>query len=94
MRGVISGAMLMGLQSLGLKDCFDAGARCCCVLVPHFSWPPAVCPAPSLSLIPPILSLSCPPLTVYGASAGAINATFFISGQPHGLDIYRWEAGQ
>lgn len=72
MRGVISGAMLMGLLTLGLRPCFDA---------------------------------------VYGASAGAINATFFLSGaainlvpllschcldtsipllsgQPHGLDIY------
>jgi predicted acylesterase/phospholipase RssA len=49
MRGVISGAMLMGLLTLDLRNCFDA---------------------------------------VYGASAGAINATFFLSGQPHGLDIY------
>ncbi|CAD7703920.1 unnamed protein product [Ostreobium quekettii] len=25
---------------------------------------------------------------VYGSSAGAINATYFLSGQPHGLDVY------
>lgn len=49
MRGVISGAQLMGLFTLGLRETFDV---------------------------------------VYGASAGAINATFFLSGQPHGLDIY------
>ncbi|KAG1663827.1 hypothetical protein FOA52_013392 [Chlamydomonas sp. UWO 241] len=49
MRGVISGAMLMGLRALGLHNTFDA---------------------------------------VYGASAGAINATYFLTNQPHGLDIY------
>jgi len=49
MRGVISGAMLMALHTMGFKDTFDA---------------------------------------VYGASAGAINATYFLSGEPHGLKIY------
>jgi hypothetical protein len=49
MRGVISGAMLMGLRALGLHNTVDA---------------------------------------VYGASAGAINATYFLTNQPYGLDIY------
>lgn len=52
MRGIISGAMLMALQDLGLDNVFDA---------------------------------------VYGASAGAINATYFLSGQKHGLQIYSEE---
>ena len=49
MRGVVTGAMLMGLGDLEVRDCFDV---------------------------------------VYGASAGAINATYFLSGQRHGLDVY------
>ncbi|KAL6758832.1 acyl transferase/acyl hydrolase/lysophospholipase [Haematococcus lacustris] len=49
MRGVISGAMLMALHSLGLRECFDV---------------------------------------VYGASAGAINSTFFMTGQQEGLEVY------
>lgn len=50
MRGVVTGAMLMKLHELGMRDCFDA---------------------------------------IYGASAGAINATYFLSGQEHGLRIYQ-----
>jgi len=49
MRGIVTGAMLMGLQDMGMLNVFDA---------------------------------------VYGASAGAINSTYFLSGQPEGLDIY------
>eukprot|EP00878_Enallax_costatus_P010369 GHUV01010822.1.p1 GENE.GHUV01010822.1~~GHUV01010822.1.p1 ORF type:complete len:264 (+),score=62.79 GHUV01010822.1:296-1087(+) len=49
MRGIVTGAMLMGLQEMGLTPCFDA---------------------------------------IYGASAGAINSTYFLTGQPEGLDIY------
>eukprot|EP00879_Flechtneria_rotunda_P017554 GHRR01018404.1.p1 GENE.GHRR01018404.1~~GHRR01018404.1.p1 ORF type:complete len:327 (+),score=120.06 GHRR01018404.1:680-1660(+) len=49
MRGIVTGAMLMGLRDMGLTGVFDA---------------------------------------VYGASAGAINATYFLTGQPEGLDIY------
>lgn len=41
MRGIVTGAMLMGLQDMGLTHCFDA---------------------------------------VYGASAGAINSTYFLTG--------------
>lgn len=50
MRGIVTGAMLMGLSDMGLgANVFDA---------------------------------------VYGASAGAINSTYYLSGQPAGLDIY------
>ena len=49
MRGIVTGAMLMGLLGLEARSAFDA---------------------------------------VYGASAGAINATYFLTGQPEGLDIY------
>eukprot|EP00195_Chlamydomonas_chlamydogama_P009496 CAMPEP_0202892498 /NCGR_PEP_ID=MMETSP1392-20130828/2215_1 /ASSEMBLY_ACC=CAM_ASM_000868 /TAXON_ID=225041 /ORGANISM="Chlamydomonas chlamydogama, Strain SAG 11-48b" /LENGTH=179 /DNA_ID=CAMNT_0049576479 /DNA_START=100 /DNA_END=636 /DNA_ORIENTATION=- len=49
MRGIVSGAMLIALAQLGLRNVFDV---------------------------------------VYGASAGAINATYFLSSQDHGLDIY------
>eukprot|EP00882_Tetradesmus_deserticola_P001738 GHRQ01001868.1.p1 GENE.GHRQ01001868.1~~GHRQ01001868.1.p1 ORF type:complete len:467 (+),score=178.06 GHRQ01001868.1:470-1870(+) len=50
MRGIVTGAMLMGLADMGLgANVFDA---------------------------------------VYGASAGAINATYYLSRQPAGLDIY------
>ncbi|KAI8470618.1 MAG: hypothetical protein J3K34DRAFT_458747 [Monoraphidium minutum] len=49
MRGIVTGAMLMGLQGFDALEAFDA---------------------------------------VYGASAGAINATYFLTGQPEGLDIY------
>lgn len=46
MRGVVSGAMLMGLRALGLTNAFDA---------------------------------------VYGASAGAMGAAYFVSGQVGGV---------
>lgn len=36
----------------------------------------------------PILSLTPCPLYCAGSSAGAINATYFLSGQNHGVDIY------
>lgn len=49
MRGIVTGAMLMGLLGFDALEAFDA---------------------------------------VYGASAGAINATYFLTGQPEGLDIY------
>lgn len=45
MRGIVTGAMLMGLQDMGLTPCFDA---------------------------------------IYGASAGAINSTYFLTGVPRG----------
>lgn len=50
MRGVVSGAMLMGLRALGLTNAFDA---------------------------------------VYGASAGAMGAAYFVSGQV-GLRLAMW----
>lgn len=50
MRGVVSGAMLMGLRALGLTNAFDA---------------------------------------IYGASAGAMGAAYFVSGQV-GLRLARW----
>jgi len=49
MRGIVSGAMCLALNALGLRNCFDA---------------------------------------VYGASAGAINLSYFLSGQDFGLKIY------
>lgn len=49
MRGSVSGAMIMELHALGLKNVFDA---------------------------------------VYGSSAGAMNATYFLTDQEKGLDIY------
>lgn len=48
-QGIISAAMLIAIDRLGLKRCFDA---------------------------------------IYGSSAGAINSTFFLTGQEYGLDIY------
>ena len=51
MRGVVSGAMLMGLRALGLTNAFDA---------------------------------------VYGASAGAMGAAYFVSGQVGAVRICAW----
>ena len=123
MRGVISGAMLMALHTLGLRDAFDAGksslrkspsdgvrAHASCVL--HHSIGGVLifascvlrsgtvtCSMFALSRShtahqharahTPAALASYPCLgAVYGASAGAINLTYFLSGQPYGLDIY------
>ncbi len=53
-RGIVTGAMLMALLDMGLRDACDA---------------------------------------VYGASAGAINATYFLTSQPEGLDLYTGPLG-